>query len=459
MEPSAISSLCKAQRAYFETGAPCAVPARKAALAALERALKENEAMLLAALQQDLGKPAAEGYFSELALVMDEVGHAQKHLCAWARPTRCRTPLSQFPAKSFILHRPKGCVLIMSPWNYPVLLTLAPLVGALAAGCCAVVKPSAYAPAVSAALAKLLGGAFSPHHVAVVCGGRSENAALLDEAFDHIFFTGSVGVGRLVMEKAARHLCPVTLELGGKSPCIVARSADIPLAARRIAFGKFLNVGQTCVAPDYVLCAAGLEQPLAVALRGAVQGFFGPDALALPDYNRIVNEKHFRRLRGLLEGQDIAFGGRCDESTLRIEPTVLLNVPPESPVMQEEIFGPILPILTVPNVEGAIRFISARPRPLALYLFTRSKADERAVFARCHFGGGCVNDTIIHLATHEMGFGGVGQSGMGSYHGKRSFETFSHEESIVKKALWLDLPFRYRPYTKEKERIIRRVMR
>ena len=455
MEPSAISSLCKAQHAYFETGAPCAVPARKAALAALERALKANEAMLLAALQQDLGKPAAEGYFSELALVMDEVRHAQKHLCAWARPTRCRTPLSQFPAKSFILHRPKGCVLIMSPWNYPVLLTLAPLVGALAAGCCAVVKPSAYAPAVSAALAKLLGGAFSPHHVAVVCGGRSENAALLDEAFDHIFFTGSVGVGRLVMEKAARHLCPVTLELGGKSPCIVARSADIPLAARRIAFGKFLNAGQTCVAPDYVLCAAGLEQPLAVALRGAVQGFFGPDALALPDYNRIVNEKHFRRLRGLLEGQDIAFGGRCDESTLRIEPTVLLNVTPESPVMQEEIFGPILPIIPYDGLDQAIHFINRREKPLALYLFTRSQRIKERILRSCSFGGGCINDTIIHLATHHMGFGGVGQSGMGSYHGKRSFDTFSHYRAIVDKATWLDLPMRYHPYKKFNGKLIR----
>lgn len=455
MEPSAISSLCKAQHAYFETGAPCAVPARKAALAALERALKANEAMLLAALQQDLGKPAAEGYFSELALVMDEVRHAQKHLCAWARPTRCRTPLSQFPAKSFILHRPKGCVLIMSPWNYPVLLTLAPLVGALAAGCCAVVKPSAYAPAVSAALAKLLGGAFSPHHVAVVCGGRSENAALLDEAFDHIFFTGSVGVGRLVMEKAARHLCPVTLELGGKSPCIVARSADIPLAARRIAFGKFLNAGQTCVAPDYVLCAAGLEQPLAAALRGAVQGFFGPDALALPDYNRIVNEKHFRRLRGLLEGQDIAFGGRCDESTLRIEPTVLLNVTPESPVMQEEIFGPILPIIPYDDLDEVIRFITHREKPLALYLFTRRRRTKERILHTCSFGGGCINDTIIHLASHHMGFGGVGQSGMGSYHGKRSFDTFSHYRAIVDKATWLDLPMRYHPYTPLHEKMIR----
>lgn len=459
MESIDIRSLCQAQHDYFETGAPCALAARHAALAKLEQALKEHETALLRAMEQDLGKPPLEGFFSEISLVMDEVRHAQKHIDRWARPTRCHTPLAQFPAKSFILHRPKGCVLIMSPWNYPVLLTLAPLVGALAAGCCAIVKPSAYAPHVSAALARMLNGAFSRQHVAVVEGGRAENTALLDEPFDHIFFTGSVEVGKLVMEKAARYLCPVTLELGGKSPCIVAQSADIPLTAKRLAFGKFLNAGQTCVAPDYVLCAAGLEEKLIAALRETVQAFFGPDALALPDYNRIVNEKHFHRLCGLLEGQDIAFGGRHDVNTLRIEPTVLKNVSPESAVMREEIFGPILPILTVPDIQAAIRFINNRPRPLALYLFTKDKADEQAVFEQCHFGGGCVNDTIIHLATHQMGFGGVGQSGMGSYHGKRSFDTFSHEESIVKKALWLDLPFRYRPYTEEKARMVRKVMR
>ncbi len=459
MQPSHIHELCQAQRSHFESGVPCMLDTRRAALAKLAQALKEYETELLSAMEQDLGKPRLEGYFCELALVMDEVRYAQKHVAQWARPTRCRTPLAQFPSKSFILHRPKGCVLIMSPWNYPVLLTLAPLVGALAAGCCAIVKPSAYAPHVSAALARMLKHAFLPQHVAVVEGGRAENTALLDEAFDHIFFTGSVEVGKLVMEKASQHVCPVTLELGGKSPCLVAQSADIPLAAKRIAFGKFLNAGQTCVAPDYVLCASGLEEKLIAALHEAVQSFFGPDALALPDCNRIVNEKHFHRLCSLLEGQDIAFGGRYDAHTLRIEPTVLKNVSSESAVMQEEIFGPILPVLSVPDIQAAIRFINNRPRPLALYLFTKDKSDEHAVFDQCHFGGGCVNDTIIHLATHQMGFGGVGQSGMGSYHGKRSFDTFSHEESIVKKALWLDLPFRYRPYTQKKARIVRKVMR
>ena len=454
-----ISALAQSQRRFFASGRTLDPAFRKAALRTLAAELKRREELFARALTQDLGKSRFEGYLTETGLVLDELHFHLSHLDRWLRPRRCKTPLSQMPGRSFVFSRPKGCVLIVSPWNYPLQLSLEPLAGAISAGCCAILKPSAYAPAVSRALKELIDACFSPEYIAVVEGGREENALLFEEKFDHLFFTGSPSVGRLAMEKAARHLCPVTLELGGKSPCLVDETADIPAAARRIVFGKFLNCGQTCVAPDYVLCHERVRAPLLQALRDEITRQFGPEPLRNRDYGKIVNKKHFRRLLGLLEGQSVQCGGRFDEQALRIEPTVLHPVAPDSPVMGEEIFGPLLPVLTWSTLSEAIQFIRQRPHPLALYLFTRSAGTQRAVFSSCRFGGGCVNDTVIHLATSHMPFGGVGESGMGGYHGKASFDTFSHSCSVMKKPPRLELPVRYQPYTPQKERLLRRFLK
>ena len=338
----------------------------------------------------------------------------------------------------------------MSPWNYPLLLTIGPLADALAAGNTAIVKPSAYSPATSTLLAELLGSLFPEEHVAVVTGGRAENNHLLEQKFDYIFFTGSTGVGRLGLEKAAKHLTPVTLELGGKSPCIVDESANLKLAARRIVFGKFLNSGQTCVAPDYLICHAGVKDDLLTHIQAEIARQYSDGRCG-----KIINPKHFERLTGLLQPEKVVTGGTCDPDALRISATVMDNVSFDDPVMQEEIFGPILPVLTYTDLESVIETVNRRPKPLALYLFSEDKKTVEAVTSRCAFGGGCVNDVIIHLATTHMPFGGVGESGMGSYHGKAGFDTFTHYKSIVDKKTWLDLPMRYRPYTKLSGKLVR----
>ena len=343
----------------------------------------------------------------------------------------------------------------MSPWNYPFMLCMEPLIGALAAGNCCVLKPSAYSPATSAVIRELVEACFPPEYVTAVEGGRQENQALLDQKFDYIFFTGGTAVGTEVMTKAARHLTPVTLELGGKSPCIVDKTAKLNLAAKRLAFGKLLNCGQTCVAPDYLLIQREVKEEFLAHLKKWMAAMYGQDPLDNDGYVRMVNEKHFRRVMGLIDPAKVVYGGRGDPETLRIQPTILDGVTPEDPVMQEEIFGPVLPVLTFDTVEEAERFVAQRPHPLALYLFSEDRAVQRHVLHHLSFGGGCVNDTIIHLATSRMGFGGVGQSGMGSYHGKRSFDTFSHRKSIVQKSTWMDLPFRYAPYTPLGSKLLR----
>ena len=333
------------------------------------------------------------------------------------------------------------------------------LIGALAAGNCCVLKPSAYASATSRALAQMLREIYPEEYVAVVEGGREENERLLEQKFDYIFFTGGVRVGRLVMEKASRHLTPVTLELGGKSPCIIDRTADLKTAARRLVFGKYLNCGQTCVAPDYVLAEACIKEELLEHIRKEITRQYGEHPLENPSYGKMINRKHFERVCGLIDRDKLVFGGETEEEALRIAPAVLGDVTGEDAVMQEEIFGPVLPVLTVDSVEEALEFVRERPRPLALYLFTGDRKTERRFLERLSFGGGCINDTVIHLATSGMGFGGVGASGMGSYHGRKSFETFSHEKSVVKKYTWLDLPMRYQPYTALKERLVRMFVR
>lgn len=364
--------------------------------------------------------------------------------------------MAQFAAESYRSPSPYGNILIMSPWNYPVLLTLEPLVDALAAGNTAIVKPSAYAPATSSALEALLDDCFNPEYVGVVTGGRAENQALLEQKFDKIFFTGSTTVGKLVMKSAAEFLTPVTLELGGKSPCIVEKTSKIELAARRIVFGKFVNCGQTCVAPDYILCDASIHDQLISALKAEIEKQLGKEPLKNQNYGKIINEKHIDRLIGLIDPEKTVHGGRHNRESLQIEPTILDYVSWEDAVMQEEIFGPILPVLTYQQLDEAISIIESRPRPLALYCFTESSKVKKQVLDSCRFGGGCINDTLIHLATSEMPFGGVGESGMGGYHGETGFMEFTHMRSIVDKKTWLDVAARYQPYTEENLKLIRK---
>lgn len=434
------------QRAYFLTQATKPYGFRLEKLRALSSWIDANESAVLKALAQDLGKCAFEGYLTEVAMVRQEIRDALRHLAEWMHPRRARTAVGQFPGRCRIYSEPYGVTLIMSPWNYPFQLTVAPLIGAIAAGNCAVVKPSAYSAATSALLRRMAQELFAPEHVAVVEGGREENARLLEQRFDFIFFTGSPQVGRLVMEKASANLTPVSLELGGKSPVIVDETADIALTARRLVWGKLLNAGQTCVAPDYVLVHHSWEQALVEALIAEIRARYTSAPLTNEEWPHIINRKHFDRLVGLLGSGAISHGGQIDPETLRISPTILTDVAWDSPVMQEEIFGPILPVLTYRSLDEAIARIQERPKPLALYLFTRDAATEKRVLGEVSFGGGCVNDTVLHLATSNMPFGGVGESGMGGYHGKYSFDTFSHQKSVLKRLSWPDVALRYAPY-------------
>lgn len=443
-----IQETVAAQRRYFRTGATLPVSFRLKMLRRLRDAVRRHEADIARALTADLGKSAYEGFMCETGLALTELTWMLKHTRSLARKRAVRTPLAQFAARSSQKPSPYGVTLIMSPWNYPFLLAIDPLADAIAAGNTAVVKPSAYSPATSAVIAKLVEECFPPEYVAVVTGGRQENAALLEQKFDFVFFTGSQAVGKEVLRHTAEHLTPAVLELGGKSPCIVDATAKIPLAARRIAFGKFLNCGQTCVAPDYILCQRSVKDRLVKELCRQIRAQYGDNPLQNPDYGKIVNEKHFDRLLGLIQPENVVIGGQFDRESLRIAPTVLDNAAWDGPAMADEIFGPILPILTFDRFEEVYAALADRPLPLALYLFSEDRARVRQVMSRTRFGGGCVNDVVIHLATSEMGFGGVGESGMGAYHGKTGFEAFSHTKSIVDKKTWMDLPMRYQPYRK-----------
>lgn len=456
MNEQQIVAIVEHQRSYFMTHATMDVAARKAALDRLLAAVRAHEDDIARALHEDLGKSFDESYMCEIGLSLSEIRYQRAHLARWARPRLRPTDLANAIATSRVERVPYGVTLVMAPWNYPFLLTLEPLAGALAAGNTVVVKPSAYAPASSAVLATICAEAFSPELVSVVEGGRSENEALLDQRWDNIFFTGSVAVGRLVMQRAAAHLTPVTLELGGKSPCIVEASANLAVAARRIAFGKWLNVGQTCVAPDYLLVDRHIKGELIELVRAEATKMYGDDALANPAFGKMINEKHFRRVLGLIDPAKVVMGGGSDAATLRIEPTIMDGVEPDDAVMGEEIFGPVLPVIAYDDLDEALRFVERRPTPLALYLFTQDRTLARRVMRDVAFGGGCVNDTIMHLATSHMGFGGMGNSGMGSYHGRKSFEAFTHEKSVVSKATFFDAPFRYQPYTSWKRFFVRK---
>ena len=450
-----IEKLIKEQNKYFNSGLTRSYESRLVSLKALKRAILSNEDELCRALKQDLCKSRAEAFMCEIGLAISEINWLIKHLRGLMRKEYVLTPLAQFAATSFRSPSPYGNVLIISPWNYPLLLTLEPLADALAAGNTAILKPSAYAPVTSDIIKKMLEESFNPGLVAVVTGGRAENQALLRQKFDKIFFTGSKEVGKEVMRCASEHLTPVTLELGGKSPCIVEKSAKIGHAARRIVFGKFLNCGQSCVAPDYILCDESIRESLVSSIKKEITLQFGSKPLENPDYGKIVNEKHFNRLKGLINEEKTVCGGGLDEENNRIEPTVMVDVNWEDAVMGEEIFGPILPILTYKTLDEAVLVIESHPHPLALYCFTEDKGVKERILKKCRFGGGCINDVVIHLATSEMPFGGVGESGMGSYHGRAGFEEFSHTRSIVDKKTWMDMPVRYQPYTVLKEKLLR----
>ena len=454
MEAAEIRSIVVRQRACFQSAATLPVEARLDALKKLRTAMEKYQDKVHQALMEDLKKCELESFMCETGLALSELNFVEKHLRRWARDRRVPTPLSNFAARSFIRPMPYGVTLIMSPWNYPYLLSVEPMIAAIAAGNTVVLKPSAYAPATSAVLQEMLSSALPEELCAVVTGGREENQNLLAEKFDYIFFTGSQAVGKEVMRKAAEHLTPVTLELGGKSPVIVDATAKIPLAARRIVFGKFLNSGQTCVAPDYVLCEKAVKDDLIQALVSEIRQQIGEKPFENPDYSRMISRKHFDRVLGLIRPEQTAYGGQSDPNTLQIAPTILDGVSPEDPVMQEEIFGPVLPVLTIEKAEDAVDFINQRNRPLALYVFSQDRGIQKKLTTECAFGGGCINDTIIHLATSNMPFGGMGESGMGSYHGRYGFDTFSHFKSIVDKKTWIDLSLRYRPYTASGKKLI-----
>lgn len=455
MTQQEIQTILEKQRNYFATGATLPISARISALKKLQSYIKEHEQEISDALAADLGKSKFEGYMCEIGLVLGEISYMIKHIKKFARNEKKLSCPANYVASSYIKKSPYGAVLIMSPWNYPFLLTIEPLVDAISAGNTVIAKPSAYSPNTTKVIEKLINECFAPEYVAIVTGGRAENTHLLEQKFDYIFFTGSQTVGREVMRKAAEKLIPVTLELGGKSPCIVDKTANIALAAKRIVWGKFLNCGQTCVAPDYILCHESVKEKLIAELKKQIEAQFGKEPLENKSYGKIINQKHFDRVSSLIDKSKVVHGGATDAAAQRIEPTIMNNVTWEDAVMQQEIFGPVLPILAYKTEDEIFSTVSSRNKPLALYIFTNDKKLAKKVLAQCAFGGGCINDTIVHLATNNMGFGGVGESGMGAYHGKIGFDTFSHKKSIVDKKTWIDVNLRYQPFTKLKETVMR----
>jgi aldehyde dehydrogenase (NAD+) len=452
------SALVSGLRAHFQAGATKPLSWRLSQLDALEHFLVEREQDIFAALEADLGKPATEAFTSETGITLSELRLVRKKLAAWMKPDRVRTSWVAMPGRSYIYKEPLGVTLIIGAWNYPVHLVVLPLVGAIAAGNCVVLKPSEVAPNVSALLAKWLPRYLDPKTMRVVEGGVPETTALLREKWDHIFYTGNGTVGSIVMQAAAKHLTPVTLELGGKSPCIVDESADLDLAAKRIVYGKFFNAGQTCVAPDYVLVHDHVHDALINRMVSTIREFYGDDPKQSPDYARIVNERHHARLTGLLSGADIVAGGQSDLSNRYVAPTILKNVNEHDAVMQEEIFGPILPVISVSSIESAIGYVSRHAKPLALYVFARDQDVQDRVLAGTSAGGTTINHIWIHLGVLHLPFGGVGESGMGAYHGHRSFETFSHRRAVLKKPSLPDPPILFPPYSARKLRWIKRLL-
>ena len=444
-EPAA--ALAGALSAHFNTGATKSLSWRLSQLDALEHFMMEREQDILDALHADLGKPAMEAFGSEIVLPLSELRVTRKNLASWMKPERVRTSPLAMPGRSYVYREPLGVTLIIAPWNYPFQLIVLPLIGAIAAGNCAALKPSELAPNVSSLVANWLPKYVDRKAIRVAEGGVPETTALLRQSWDHIFYTGNSRVGRIVMEAAAKHLTPVTLELGGKSPCIVDETADLDSAARRIAYGKFFNTGQTCVAPDYVLVHDHVHDALVNRLVSTIREFYGDDPKRSPDFGRIVNERHHARLTRLLDGMDVVTGGETDQSELYVAPTILRNVKEDDPLMKQEIFGPILPVISVSSIGSAIGFVNRQAKPLALYVFARDEAVHDRILDATSAGGTTINHVWLHIGVPELPFGGVGESGMGAYHGRQSFETFSHRRSVLKKSTLPDPPILFPPYT------------
>lgn len=434
------------QHEYFNQGTTGDLSFRKEQLIKLKSILRENERALIEALEKDFQKPPFESYGTEIGILYSEIEHILKHLKKWMKPERVSGSLINFPSSSYIYHQPYGVSLVIGAWNYPILLSISPVLGSMAAGNCSIIKPSEMAGHSSGLLAQIINSNFDPGYLKVVEGAAETTQELLKQPLDYIFFTGSTGVGKIIMKAAAEQLTPVTLELGGKSPAIVSADADLSVSARRIAWGKFLNAGQTCVAPDYVYVHEDVKEKLLKKMTLEISNFFGSDPGKSQDFARIINTRHFNRLKPFLDCGRIVIGGRSDENDLYIEPTVLDDISWDDDIMKEEIFGPILPVMPFKDLASVIDVIKEKPTPLSLYIFSKSKEIQQQIIQEIPFGGGCINDTVTHLGNHNLPFGGLGQSGFGSYHGKSSFEVFSHKKSIMKKPTWLDNPLRYAPY-------------
>lgn len=454
-----MNDLLNKQKEFFKTGTTLDIEFRLSYLKKLKQNIIVKEKEILEALYLDLGKSETESYMCEVGLTLSEISYFLKNLKKFAKDKIVPTPLTNFHSKSIIKSVPWGNVLIISPWNYPFLLSMETLVDAISAGNTVVLKPSAYSPATSKIVKEIIEETFPAEYVSVITGGREENKMLLSLKFDYIFFTGSQTVGKEVLRKAAENLTPTTLELGGKSPCIVDETANISLAAKRIVFGKYLNCGQTCVAPDYIYCHENVKEKFIEALKKEVFLQFGQNPLENKNYGKIINEKHFSRLIELIESEKLVIGGNYSKDKLKIEPTIMQNISWDEKVMQEEIFGPILPILTYTDLNDVVEIVESKPHPLALYIFSNNKKSIKQVTQLCRYGGGCINDVVVHLATSEMPFGGFGASGMGAYHGKFGFDTFSHKKSILDKKTWFDLPIRYQPYNKIVKSLLKMFLR
>jgi aldehyde dehydrogenase (NAD+) len=447
------------QREFFFTGNTLDLDYRIDHLEKLKSAIIENQDNIFQAINRDFKKPEFEVYATETGIVLDEITHTLKNIKKWARPDIVKTPVYHFPASSANYSEPYGVVLIIAPWNYPFQLLMSPLIGAIAAGNVVSLKTSELAPATSKIIREIVESVFEPEYVSVFEGDVPVSTALLNERFDYIFYTGSTGVGKIIMKAAAKNLTPVTLELGGKSPCIVDKTARLDVAARRIVWGKFINGGQTCVAPDYLLAESEIKEQLIELLKAEIENFYGPDIEMNPDYCRIINDKHFARLVKLIKKDKVVYGGKTVKKDRFIGPTIMDRVTLKDPVMKDEIFGPLLPVMEFSGIEEAIKIVHSLEKPLALYLFTGEKDVEDMIIKRVHFGGGCINDTVIHVSNNHLPFGGVGQSGMGAYHGEASFRTFSHLKGILKKSNHMDLSLRYPPYTRKKIDFIKKVLK
>lgn len=448
MAQKAIAAKVQRLRNFYNTGQTKKISFRKKQLRKLRRAIRKNESAIMEAMRRDLGKPAFESYAGEIGVLYQEITHAIRHVRSWARKREVRTSIIHFYSTSEVLYEPYGVALIIGPWNYPFQLVIAPLAAALAAGNCAVIKPSELAPATSRLVAKLVRETFEQDYVTVIEGGVDAARAVLKEKFDYIFFTGGTAVGRIVMVAAAEQLTPVTLELGGKSPVIVDEDAHLPSAARRICWGKFFNAGQTCLAPDYLLVHKKIKAAFIDELVRTVKKFYGDDPRLSPDYARIINGGHFDRIMRLLRGKKAVLGGKGDRKGLYIAPTIVDGVTMKDPIMREEIFGPLLPVMTFGRTDDAIALVNRLPRPLALYYFSRNEKKQEKVLAETVSGGACVNDTVSHVGSQWLPFGGIGDSGMGRYHGRSGFETFSHQRGVLKRTTLFDMKLRYPPYGK-----------